>query len=330
MESKNLSIMLTDLKGFTARSSSSSRESISDFVKTHNALIRPIVDFYRGRVVKGLGDAFLCVFDSATDAAICSIAITIVIHEFNKMQKSGAEKLNIRILLNSGDVTLDQGDIYGDAVNVLSRMEKLPAFEAGGIGISESTYLLMNRQEISAEFLGEHTFKGISHPVKVYRLPLEKQKLSELPTRLLELVQNIAAGKKVLAYNKAAKKLQWKAAAAAAVLLVIGGVYYYQAHKKEKLKMRDEAITVLRALRASESDEEMRVLRADFQGPVELFDKLDVDHDGVVGPPEVRGWALDNDVDLPPPPGPGMRRGRIPGQHFGPPGVPRGPRAPQH
>jgi class 3 adenylate cyclase len=197
--------MLTDLHGYSERTSTSSRESLSELVKTHNNLIRPIVDFYRGRVVKGLGDAFLCVFESATDAAVCAIAIQIVIQEFNKMQKEPSKKLSIRIMLNSGDVTLDSGDIYGDAVNIVSRMEKLPHFKDGGVGMSESTYLLVNRQEIKADSIGEHSFKGIVHPVKVYKLPLERQNLTELPTRLLDLVQNIASGRGFI--NHESKKI---------------------------------------------------------------------------------------------------------------------------
>jgi len=68
-------------------------------------------------------------------------------------------------------------------------MEGLDCFPGGTIGISESTYLLMNRNEIVTEKLGPQTLKGIPEPVNVYKIPLEKQKLTEIPAKLLQLVE---------------------------------------------------------------------------------------------------------------------------------------------
>lgn len=182
--------MLTDIQGYSEKSSHSSRSELIHLIQTHNKLIRPILEFYGAEVVKTMGDAFLCVFESATDAAVCALAIQIIINKFNQLQKPGDWNLNIRIMINSGDVTVTQNDILGDPVNIIARMEKLPEFSKGGIGISESTYLLMNQKKVEAIFVGEKVFKEISQPIKIYSLPL-KQKLDPLPGNLAELAATI-------------------------------------------------------------------------------------------------------------------------------------------
>ncbi|MDD5091871.1 MAG: adenylate/guanylate cyclase domain-containing protein, partial [Candidatus Wallbacteria bacterium] len=137
--SKNLSIMLTDIQGYSTISSSASREEILKLISEHSRVLTPIIEFYNGRIVKTIGDAFLCVFESATDAVVCAIIIQIHLKEYNA--KEPDKKLNIRIVINTGDVSLKEGDIYGDGVNITARMESLSCFPGGTVGISESTYL---------------------------------------------------------------------------------------------------------------------------------------------------------------------------------------------
>ncbi|HOD39178.1 MAG TPA: adenylate/guanylate cyclase domain-containing protein [Candidatus Wallbacteria bacterium] len=189
LKSQNLSIMMTDIQGYTNASSSSSREEIVGLIRRHNQLMIPVITFYGGTIVKSIGDAFLCTFTSATDAVVCSIIIQLLLREYNKKQKEEAKKMMLRVVINTGDVSIEKNDIYGDAVNITSRMEGLDCFPGGTIGISESTYLLMNRNEIVTEKLGPQTLKGIPDPVNVYKIPLEKQKLTEIPSKLLQLVE---------------------------------------------------------------------------------------------------------------------------------------------
>jgi len=189
LKSQNLSIMMTDIQGYTNASSSSSREEIVGLIRRHNQLMIPVITFYGGTIVKSIGDAFLCTFTSATDAVVCSIIIQLLLREYNKKQKEEAKKMMLRVVINTGDVSIEKNDIYGDAVNITARMEGLDCFPGGTIGISESTYLLMNRNEIVTEKLGPQTLKGIPEPVNVYKIPLEKQKLTEIPSKLLQLVE---------------------------------------------------------------------------------------------------------------------------------------------
>ncbi|MFA7577910.1 MAG: adenylate/guanylate cyclase domain-containing protein [Candidatus Muiribacteriota bacterium] len=191
-KSKNLSIMMTDMQGYTAVSSNSSRESIVELIRKHNKLMLPVFEFYNGKIIKTIGDAFLVTFDSATDAVVCGIVIQLILTEYNRAQLDESLKLNLRVVINTGDVALEENDIYGEAVNITARMESLDCFPGGTIGISESTYLLINRNEIVANKIGEFELKGIPYKVSVYNVPLESQNMAAIPVKLLKLAEKAA------------------------------------------------------------------------------------------------------------------------------------------
>jgi len=195
LKSRNLSIMMTDIQGYTTTSASVSREKVIQLIRRHSQLMVPVIEFYGGKIIKTIGDAFLCTFESSTDAVICAIIIQLLLREYNKQAKDPAQKLNLRVVVNSGDVTLENNDIFGTAVNITARMEGLPCFPGGAIGISESTYLLMDKGEIVAEKVGPQQLKGIPEAINVYSVPIEKQKLTSLPVNLLELVELVVSGK---------------------------------------------------------------------------------------------------------------------------------------
>lgn len=191
--SQNLSIMITDIQGYTNTSVNSSRQEILELIRRHNKLIKPVIEFYEGHIVKTMGDAFLCTFFSATDAVVAAIVIQKIFSEYNRNVKDDSKKLSIRIVVNTGDVTLEEDDIFGDAVNIAARMEGLDCYPGGSVGISESTFLLMNRNEIVTEKIGEKVLKGIPFPVTVYSVPLDKQKIERIPARVFDLVRMAAS-----------------------------------------------------------------------------------------------------------------------------------------
>lgn len=191
VKSQNLSIMLTDIQGYSKTSASVSRQEIVQLIRRHNQLMIPVIEFYGGRIIKSIGDAFLCTFQSATDAVICAIIIQLLLREYNHQQKQENQQLNLRVIVHSGDVSIEGDDIFGDAVNVTSRIESLECFPGGSIGISETTYLLMDKSEIVAEKIGPQKLKDIEQKVTVFRVPLERQKLTGLPVHLLKLVEKV-------------------------------------------------------------------------------------------------------------------------------------------
>lgn len=195
LKSQNLSIMMTDIQGYSAAVAEASRDEVVGLIRRHNQLMRPVIEFYRGTIIKSIGDAFLCTFQSATDAVICAIIIQLLLIEYNQRLTDKNKRLDLRVVINSGDVSLEQGDIFGTAVNITARMEGLNCFPGGSIGISESTHLLMDRTEIVAERIGPKQLKGVPEPVTVYHVPLARQKLNKLPMHLLTLVEKVINSK---------------------------------------------------------------------------------------------------------------------------------------
>jgi adenylate cyclase len=68
---QNLAIMFTDIKGFTERTSGSTREGMKSLLAEHDRLLVPVFQYFDGRIVKTIGDAFLVTFGSPTDAVLC-------------------------------------------------------------------------------------------------------------------------------------------------------------------------------------------------------------------------------------------------------------------
>ncbi len=113
MKTKHLTIMFTDIKGFTYKTSLSSREQLKIYLELHDNLVRPIFERYSGKVIKTIGDAFLVVFDSPTNAVLCGIKIQDVLDEHNK-KASKEDKLEVRVAINSGEVGIKNDDVFGE------------------------------------------------------------------------------------------------------------------------------------------------------------------------------------------------------------------------
>ena len=189
MQTRHLAIMLTDIKGFTSRTSHQSRTEMMDLLKRHRDLVLPEIEKSHGKVVKTIGDAFLVTFDSPTDAVLCGVAIQDVLKAHNS-DKEHENKIEIRIAINSGEVTLsDDNDIFGDAVNITSRLESIA--EAGEVFFTEAVYLAMNKKEVPSSEIGYRQFKGVPEKIKVYRV-LRETPVGEQPLEALE--QAPAAG----------------------------------------------------------------------------------------------------------------------------------------
>ena len=168
METRNITIMLTDIKGFTSKTAGFSRAQTQEMLAKHKELVLPVIEKFGGRLVKTIGDAFLVAFNSPTDAVICGVEVQSVLRAHNE-DKAHSEKIEIRIAINSGEVVVhDDGDIYGDAVNITSRLESIA--EAGEVFFTESVYLSMNKKEVPSSEIGYRQFKGIPEKIKVFRV----------------------------------------------------------------------------------------------------------------------------------------------------------------
>ena len=154
---RNLVLLLSDMKGFTARTSGQTREENARMLALHDALLLPVVRGYRGRKVKGLGDALLAAFDSPTDAVLCAMAMQDRLAAWNSKAPVG-ERIEIRIALSQGEVRSSRGDLHGEAVQLA--LEAEARAEAGEVLLTDAVYLSMNKTEAATEVVGEVLLHG--------------------------------------------------------------------------------------------------------------------------------------------------------------------------
>jgi adenylate cyclase len=157
--------MFTDMVGYTALTQSNESRTM-ELLERQNGLLKPMFPKFRGRVVKTIGDSFLVEFDSALDALRCAVDIQSYLHDYNG---SGVDewKIRLRIGIHLGDVLHRDGDVFGDAVNISSRIE--PVAEPGGICISRQVYdQVHNKFELPLVSLGERVLKNLAAPVEVF------------------------------------------------------------------------------------------------------------------------------------------------------------------
>ncbi|HZW84275.1 MAG TPA: adenylate/guanylate cyclase domain-containing protein [Nitrososphaerales archaeon] len=159
--------MFTDMVGYTALSQSNEPLALRLLGK-HRELVRPALAKHRGREIKTIGDAFLVEFDSALDAVNCAVEVQEAIRSYNA---GTIDKVAIRVGIHVGDVVHQQGDVYGDAVNIASRIEPLAV--GGGICISEQTYdQVRNKVPFRLVKMDSRELKNVSIPIDVYKVEL--------------------------------------------------------------------------------------------------------------------------------------------------------------
>jgi len=168
MRTENLAIMFTDIKGYTERTGKQTHAETRVLLKLHANLVVPVIHGFDGRVVKAIGDAFLVVFRSPTAAVLCGMTIQDVLHRHNH-GRPPEQQIHLRVAINVGEVLVSRGDVFGEPVNIASRVEHItPANE---VYLTEAVHLAMNKSEIRAESMGSFELKGIRDAVKVFRVP---------------------------------------------------------------------------------------------------------------------------------------------------------------
>lgn len=162
-------IMFTDIVGYTALSQKNEGLAL-ELLEKNRSLLRSIFPRYHGREVKTIGDAFLVEFESALEAAKCAVEIQKLLHESNT-SASPEVKINLRIGIHMGDVIHRGNDIYGDAVNIASRIE--PLAPPGGICVSEQIFdHIRNKVEFPLSSTGKHELKNVDLPIEIYNIGL--------------------------------------------------------------------------------------------------------------------------------------------------------------
>jgi TolB-like protein/Tfp pilus assembly protein PilF len=172
--------MFTDMVGYTALTQSDETLAM-EVLERHNRLLRPYFPRFHGREVKAIGDSFLVEFDSALDAIRCAVEIQSYLHDYNVSSKE-EWRIKLRIGIHLGDVIHQENDVFGDAVNIASRIE--PIAEPEGVCVSEQVYdQVRNKFELPLVSIGAKELKNISVPFGVFKVEMswEKEKGGSVP-----------------------------------------------------------------------------------------------------------------------------------------------------
>jgi len=161
-------IMFTDMVGSTAAAQSDEASALK-LIRDQEDLLRPKFSDHGGREIKSLGDGFLVVFDSALRAVQCAIDIQESLRERNAV--AGVQPLSIRIGVHLGDVEERGNDVFGDSVNVASRIE--PLADPGGVCITEPVFgQVRNKIANPLERLGPRALKNVRFPLEIYKVTM--------------------------------------------------------------------------------------------------------------------------------------------------------------
>ena len=171
-------IMFTDFVGYSALSQRNEALAL-ELLSKHQDQVRRLLPRFGGREVKSMGDGFLLEYPSALEAVRAAVEMQRVFHDENVPFPADKSYL-VRIGIHLGDVVVQGDDIYGDGVNIASRIEKCAA--PGGICISSAVYeQVHNKLEHPLAEIGPAELKNISIAMVLHRVVLPWETLSGLP-----------------------------------------------------------------------------------------------------------------------------------------------------
>jgi TolB-like protein/lipoprotein NlpI len=203
---KLAAIMFTDMVGYSALAQRDDKVAL-ELLEEHRRLLREIFPRFHGTEIKTIGDAFLVEFGSALEAAQCAIEIQRTLAKRNH-DVTPDRRIELKIGIHIGDVVHREGDVYGDGVNIASRIEQLAG--AGGICVSmDVERQIRNALEARFEKFGTADLKNIKLPMDLFRIVLPWEKGSEPST------------------PRTSKKLSVLIPVAALIILALLGVWWW-------------------------------------------------------------------------------------------------------
>jgi class 3 adenylate cyclase len=153
-------IMFTDIVGYTALMGDDEDKAF-ELLNKNRELQKPLIDKHGGKWIKELGDGVIATFATATDAVQCAISIQQACHNIPGLQ--------LRIGIHLGDIVFENDDVFGDGVNIASRLQAIAT--AGSIYISEAVHNnIANKKEINTKYVRAETLKNVKEPVRIYEV----------------------------------------------------------------------------------------------------------------------------------------------------------------
>jgi adenylate cyclase len=179
VERRLAAILAADVVGYSRLMGADEEGTLAALKAIRRDLGDPKIAEHRGRIVKTTGDGLLVEFASVVDVVRCAVDMQGATAERNA-EVLADKRIEFRMGINLGDIIIDDGDIFGDGVNVAARLEALA--EPGAVCISGATYeQVRDKLDFAFEDLGEQQVKNIERPVRVYRIRFEERRRSSVP-----------------------------------------------------------------------------------------------------------------------------------------------------
>ena len=148
-----------------------------DTLRRYRDAMAGLIARHDGRVVNTWGDAVIAEFSSVVEAVQCAIEVQRELAERNGHLPAG-KRMWFRIGINLGDVMVENEDLYGEGVNIASRLQEVA--EPGGIAIAQSVYdQVRHKMSVDFSFMGEQSVKNVDEPVPTYRVALDVVRVGE-------------------------------------------------------------------------------------------------------------------------------------------------------
>ena len=219
-------ILFTDIVGYTAMMQQDEQNAVST-TKRYASVLKQFVLLYNGEILNDYGDGSLCTFTSATEAMLCAIEM--------QRQFQMDPKVPLRIGLHIGEIFFEDDKIFGDGVNVASRIQSLG--QANTILFSKDIFdNIRNRAEFKSVSLGNFEFKNVNEPIEVFALRndgLNVPKRENMSGKLKEL-------------KKISSRKKWIMSSLAIIALVIVAFLISNSIRNKKgFNGRDRSVVVL-------------------------------------------------------------------------------------
>lgn len=160
---KLAAIMFTDIIGYTALMGKDEQRALEILYKNRD-IQKPFIKKHGGRYVKEIGDGILAIFPTASKAVFCAKEI--------QQQLKDDPTLKVRIGIHLGEIVVSHKDVFGDGVNIASRIENIAPSQ--GIYISETVFHeIRNIREIDTCYQGEIKFKNTESKIRIYAIMLD-------------------------------------------------------------------------------------------------------------------------------------------------------------
>jgi adenylate cyclase len=168
VERRLAAILAADVAGYSRLMGVDEEGTLAALKASRHEIIDPKIAEHRGRIVKTTGDGALVEFASAVDAVRCAMEIQRTMAERNTHIPED-RRIEFRIGINVGDIIIDEGDIYGDGVNIAARIETLAS--PGAICLSDNAYQqIKGKLALDVSDMGERQLKNIAQPVRVHNV----------------------------------------------------------------------------------------------------------------------------------------------------------------